>query len=169
MDRDLFFLFVVFIILNHLIPRYSIMQWTDRIQQTKILLVVAAIVIAAASLVVSHYLVKDLSDQERSRMELWAEAMRSLNMPDTNTDLNLVLKVIEDNNSIPVIVIDDDQQITAFRNVKIREKNAADFMKAGCVGLGVGGNLVNKEWIKNGEWDRITALAQEFMNAVKQR
>ncbi len=102
------------------------MQWTDRIQQTKILLVVAAIVIAAASLVVSHYLVKDLSDQERSRMELWAEAMRSLNMPDTNTDLNLVLKVIEDNNSIPVIVIDDDQQITAFRNVKIREKNEAD-------------------------------------------
>ncbi|MBO5602504.1 MAG: HAMP domain-containing histidine kinase [Prevotella sp.] len=102
------------------------MQWTDRIQQTKILLVVAAIVIAAASLVVSHYLVKDLADQEKSRMELWAEAMRSLNMPDTNTDLNLVLKVIEDNNSIPVIVIDDDQQITAFRNVKIREKNAAD-------------------------------------------
>jgi len=120
------FLFVVFIILNHLIPRYSIMQWTDRIQQTKILLVVAAIVIAAASLVVSHYLVKDLADQEKSRMELWAEAMRSLNMPDTNTDLNLVLKVIEDNNSIPVIVIDDDQQITAFRNVKIREKNEAD-------------------------------------------
>ena len=102
------------------------MQWTDRIQQTKILLVVAAIVIAAASLVVSHYLVKDLADQEKSRMELWAEAMRSLNMPDTNTDLNLVLKVIEDNNSIPVIVIDDDQQITAFRNVKIREKNEAD-------------------------------------------
>ena len=102
------------------------MQWTDRIQQTKILLVVAAIVIAAASLVVSHYLVKDLADQEKSRMELWAEAMRSLNMPDTNTDLNLVLKVIEDNNSIPVIVIDDDQQITAFRNVKIREKNEED-------------------------------------------
>lgn len=102
------------------------MQWTDRIQQTKILLMVAAIVIAAASLVVSHYLVKDLADQEKSRMELWAEAMRSLNMPDTNTDLNLVLKVIEDNNSIPVIVIDDDQEITAFRNVKIREKNHTD-------------------------------------------
>ena len=48
----------------------------------------------------------------------------------------------------------------------ISEKNAADFMKAGCVGLGVGGNLVNKEWIKNGEWDKITALAKEFMNAV---
>ena len=102
------------------------MQWTDRIQQTKIILVIAAIIIAAASLVVSHYLVKDLADQERSRMELWAEAMRSLNMPDTNTDLGLVLKVIEDNHSIPVIVVDDDQEITAFRNVRIRKHTSAD-------------------------------------------
>ena len=50
----------------------------------------------------------------------------------------------------------------------VNEKNAADFMKAGCVGLGVGGNLVNKEWIKNGEWDKITALAKEFMKAVNE-
>ena len=50
----------------------------------------------------------------------------------------------------------------------VNEKNAADFMKAGCVGLGVGGNLVNKEWIKNGEWDKITALAKEFIKAVNE-
>ena len=50
----------------------------------------------------------------------------------------------------------------------INEKNAADFMKAGCVGLGVGGNLVNKEWIQNGEWGKITALAKDFMKAVKE-
>ena len=48
----------------------------------------------------------------------------------------------------------------------VNEKNAAEFMKAGCVGLGVGGNLVNKEWIKNGEWEKITALAKEFRKAV---
>ena len=48
----------------------------------------------------------------------------------------------------------------------VNEKNAADFMKAGCVGLGVGGNLVNKEWISNGEWEKITALAKEFKKAV---
>lgn len=50
----------------------------------------------------------------------------------------------------------------------INEKNAADFMKAGCVGLGVGGNLVNKEWIENGEWGKITALAKEFIKAVQE-
>ncbi len=50
----------------------------------------------------------------------------------------------------------------------VNEKNAGDYIKAGCVGVGVGGNLVNKEWIKNGEWDRITALAREFMKAVNE-
>ena len=48
----------------------------------------------------------------------------------------------------------------------VNEKNAADFIKAGCVGLGGGGNLVNKEWIRNGEWEKITALAKEFKKAV---
>lgn len=37
--------------------------------------------------------------------------------------------------------------------------NIADFIKAGCVGAGVGGNLTNKEWIAAGAWDKITATA----------
>ena len=49
----------------------------------------------------------------------------------------------------------------------VNDKNAGDFIKAGCVGVGVGGNLVNKEWIENGEWDRITDLAKAYMEAVR--
>lgn len=45
----------------------------------------------------------------------------------------------------------------------VNEKNIAEFLKAGVVGAGVGGNLVNKEWIKAGEFDKITALAREFV------
>jgi 2-dehydro-3-deoxyphosphogluconate aldolase/(4S)-4-hydroxy-2-oxoglutarate aldolase len=41
--------------------------------------------------------------------------------------------------------------------------NIADFIKAGCVGAGVGGNLTNKEWISNGEWDKITAAAASLV------
>ena len=48
----------------------------------------------------------------------------------------------------------------------VNEKNAADFLKSGCIGLGVGGNLVNKEWIQNSEWEKITALAGEYRKAV---
>ena len=45
----------------------------------------------------------------------------------------------------------------------VTEKNVADFMAAGAVGAGVGGNLVNKTWIKNGEFDKITAVAKELV------
>lgn len=48
----------------------------------------------------------------------------------------------------------------------VNEKNAADFLKAGCCGIGVGGNLVNKDWIEAGEWEKIIALAQEYRKAV---
>ena len=50
----------------------------------------------------------------------------------------------------------------------VNEKNAAEYMKAGCVGIGAGGNLVNREWIENGEWDKVTALAREFIKAVSE-
>ena len=48
----------------------------------------------------------------------------------------------------------------------VNEKNAAGFLAAGCCGIGVGGNLVNKSWIEAGEWDRITELAQAYRKAV---
>lgn len=49
----------------------------------------------------------------------------------------------------------------------VSEKNIKKFMDAGAVGAGVGGNLVNKEWIKNGEFDKITALAAEFIKNMQ--
>lgn len=45
----------------------------------------------------------------------------------------------------------------------INEKNVAEFIAAGAVGVGVGGNLVNKTWIKNGEFDKLTATARELV------
>ena len=40
--------------------------------------------------------------------------------------------------------------------------NAAAFLRAGCVGVGVGGNLANKEWIAAGAWDKIAAVARSL-------
>lgn len=99
--------------------RYRYMQWTDQIRRVKILLVLAAVMIAVASLVVSHILTHDLADEERGKMEVWAEAMRTLNRADENTDINLVLKVINGNNTIPVIVLDSKGRVQDFRNIDI--------------------------------------------------
>lgn len=101
-------------------------HWTDRIRQVKIILLVAAVVIAVASLVVSHFLIRDLSNEERNKMEVWAEAMRTLNKADENTDLSLVLKVIDENHTIPVVVMDREGNAQVFRNVPIKAEDYQD-------------------------------------------
>ena len=119
------------------------MQWTDRIRQVKIILVVAAVLIAVASLFISHYLVRDLSVQERQKMEVWAEAMRSLNTADENTDLNLVLKVIDENNTIPVIVLNSNTEAVTFRNVEISGIDYADSLRHA--------SSLGRRWMESGQ------------------
>ena len=96
------------------------MQWTDRIRQVKIWLVVIAVVIAVTSLLVSHFLVRDLQLEEQNKMEVWAEAMHALNLADENTDLSLVTAVIESNNTIPVIVLNADGSVFDYRNIRLK-------------------------------------------------
>lgn len=105
------------------------MIWTDRIRQVKILLVLTAVVIAVASLVASHLLVRDLVKEERTNMGIWAEAMRSLNNADETTDLALVLKVLDGNNNIPTVVINDEGEVQAYRNLKVKGKTGADSLQ----------------------------------------
>ena len=102
------------------------MQWTDRIRQVKIILVIIAIIIAVVSLLASHYLVMDLQREERNKMETWAMALRALSNADINTDLSLVLNVIQGNNTIPVIVMDADRHVTDYRNIQMDTETADD-------------------------------------------
>lgn len=53
-------------------------------------------------------------------MEVWAEAMRTLSQADESTDLNLVLKVLNGNSTIPVIVLDRNGAVLMSRNVRIK-------------------------------------------------
>ncbi len=48
----------------------------------------------------------------------------------------------------------------------VNERNAADFLAAGCMGVGVGGNLVRKDLIAAGEWDGLTRIARDYRKAV---
>ena len=110
------------------------MQWTDRIRQVKILLVTLAIIIAIASLLISHFLVRDLSKEEQRRMEVWAQALHALNEADETTDVALISNVLEGNNTIPVIVVDDEGIIGDYRNIEDTthlESYAKRMMQAG--------------------------------------
>ena len=92
-------------------------QWTDRMRQVKIVLVVGAIAIAAASLLVSHKLVNDLKQEERSKMDLWAKAMKFINEAEDEAGLALALDFIKGNTTIPVVVTNADGSVADYRNI----------------------------------------------------
>lgn len=95
------------------------MKFLENSLNIKYVLVVVAIVIAIASLLTSNYLIKDLQDEEKKSMKVWAEAMRSLNDADENTDMNLILQVINGNTKIPVIIADQNGEAISSRNINI--------------------------------------------------
>ncbi|MBR3884514.1 MAG: HAMP domain-containing histidine kinase [Bacteroidaceae bacterium] len=95
------------------------MKLFSNFRSIKYLLILVAAVIAAGSLFISDKLVADLKNEELNKMRVWAEAMRSLNSADESTDLNLVLAVLNGNNTIPVVVIDSKGAINSYRNIEI--------------------------------------------------
>ncbi len=88
-----------------------------RSQRYSVALVVIALILSALSLVYSHTLTHRLYEEEVGKMQVWAEAMQSLTTADETTDLSLVLKVINSNNTIPVVVSDSYGNILAWRNL----------------------------------------------------
>lgn len=44
--------------------------------------------------------------------------------------------------------------------------NVADFLKAGCVALGVGGSLVSSKILETSDWTALTKKAREFVEAA---
>ncbi len=87
-------------------------------QRWKLLLLIAALLIGAASLWYTNKLVKKLSVEERKKIELWAEATRRLSdVTQENSDLNFLSSVINNNNTIPVIWATDSFKVISSRNL----------------------------------------------------
>jgi two-component system, sporulation sensor kinase D len=91
-------------------------------------LIIVAIFIALLSLLISHSLVKDLSREEKSKMEVFAEAYRTLNEADEDTDLSLVLTVVSGNNTIPVIITDETGDIKSYLNIEIHKEDTLGYL-----------------------------------------
>ena len=98
-----------------------LMQWYKSFKNVKYLLILIAAIIAVGSLYVSNSLTSELKKEELNKMQVWAEAMRSLNSADENSDLGLVLAVLSGNDIIPVVVLDSNGAINNHRNIVIPE------------------------------------------------
>jgi len=86
-------------------------------QYWKIVLLAIAVVIGLSSLWYTSTLVDKLQHEERKKVELWAEATRVLANKQSGGDLTFVLKVIIDNETVPVILADKEGNVLSFVNL----------------------------------------------------
>ncbi|MCP9612548.1 sensor histidine kinase [Coprobacter tertius] len=104
----------------------------DTRQKFKFIFLSLSLIIVAVFLYISNNLVKDLSVEERNKMEIWAEATRALvtERPDSSTvDVGLNLRILQSNTSIPVIIADEDDNIIDYRNLNIPEEKSDRFLE----------------------------------------
>lgn len=83
----------------------------------KIAILIAAMFIGGFSLWYTQTLVKELAVQEDKKIKLWANATRQLGAASGEMDINFLLDIIKDNETIPTILVDDNGQIISHRNL----------------------------------------------------
>ncbi|MBO5863676.1 MAG: ATP-binding protein, partial [Paludibacteraceae bacterium] len=97
----------------------------DNFQKIKYAFTSVAVVIVCLSVYFTNQLINDMAEEESRKMELWAEATRKIVSDDETTDYSFVLKVIADNTTIPVIVADQNGEVTQYRNIDLEGKDTA--------------------------------------------
>lgn len=95
----------------------------DNFQKIKYAFTSVAVVIVCLSVYFTNQLINDMAEEETRKMELWAEATRKIVADDETTDYSFVLKVIADNTTIPVIVADQNGEVTQYRNIDLEGKD----------------------------------------------
>jgi len=91
------------------------MRAYDQKRYWKFIIIAAAALIGGISLLYTRSLVKSLAVQEDNKIKLWANATKQLIKAEG--DINFLLNIIEDNETIPTILVDDDGNIVTTRNL----------------------------------------------------
>lgn len=92
----------------------------------KMILIVVSAIAVIVFLLISNNLVKELAVQERERMNIWAQATERLAKANVDSDFEFLLAIIAQNNSIPVMISDNEFHISEFRNFSLPAKGDED-------------------------------------------
>ena len=100
-------------------------------QRWKIGLILVALLIGGLSLSYTSKLVNKLADEERKKVELWAEGTRILADPTGDAGgLGFILEVIKNNETVPVILADENNNIISYRNLDSLRALDSTYLKA---------------------------------------
>lgn len=87
-------------------------------QRWKFFLLIFAVIIGLASLIYTNYLVRNLSDSERTKAEVWAMSMQALmSLPDVDDEMITFVSAVRDSLSMPAIITDSNDSIFFWRDL----------------------------------------------------
>lgn len=89
----------------------------------------SALLIVAASVLYTNRLAGKLEQEERKKIEIWAEATRQFILADEQTDIDFFSSIMENNTTIPVYMVDSDDRLLLSRNVREPKHNKEEFYK----------------------------------------
>ncbi len=95
----------------------------------KLFLLLFAVSIGMGSLIYTENLVKKLKVEERENIEMWSEAQRLLSLADTSQNVDFLFSIIENNNTVPVILTDENDSIIAARNFDESKLGDPEYLK----------------------------------------
>jgi K+-sensing histidine kinase KdpD len=98
--------------------------------QVKYLLFLGAVIIGVGSLWYTNRLVQKLANEERKKVELWAKATNLIANYDLSTEsLSFMIEVIQNNETVPVIIVDEKDSIRFYRNIDSAKINNPVYVK----------------------------------------
>jgi len=95
----------------------------------KYIFIIIAISIAISFLIISNKTANDLAKEERQKIELWAEALHAVTTGEEEGELNLTLKILSGNKTIPVILCDEKGNVKMTANLEVPENDSLSFLK----------------------------------------
>jgi two-component system, sporulation sensor kinase E len=101
--------------------------------RVKLLVVVMALLIGAATVVYTNILVKKLAEREQQLIDIYAKGLRFMVRAESNDNIVFIQKeIIEANKSVPVILTDGEENVMDYKNFDlpkgISEKRKAELL-----------------------------------------
>lgn len=90
--------------------------------KTNFILLILAGFIGLSTIVITNRFVRQLSLEEKKKIDLWVAGIRELtNLSDNEKDFTFIFEVIQNNSTVPVLLIDDAGNVQSYRNIDKKE------------------------------------------------
>ncbi|MDR0567010.1 MAG: HAMP domain-containing histidine kinase [Prevotellaceae bacterium] len=98
----------------------------------KFFIIILAAVAASYSIVVSQRFINEVAEEERVKVELWADAIKILTQAEAPFDINFefIHKVVSSNTSVPCILMSEEGCLLSTKNIDSTRINTPEKLRA---------------------------------------